>query len=89
MQTYIGVKRINAEPQERDGKPGYRVVEPDGHESWSPKEVFESVYLPLAHSDTLTEDDINDFIDTREIHVETRGGNSTLVEVTFPNGWKD
>lgn len=33
MKTYIGVKRIQAEPQERNGKPGYRVIyEPDGYE---------------------------------------------------------
>lgn len=89
MQTYIGVKRINAEPQERDGKQGYRVVEPDGYESWSPKDVFESVYLPLTHPDMLTEDDINVFIDTSEVRVESRGGKSTLVETTFPNGWTE
>lgn len=59
MQTYIGVKRIQAEPQERDGKPGYRVVEPDGYESWSPKDTFEAAHLPLAHPEDLTEDDIN------------------------------
>lgn len=40
LKTYIGVKRIQAEPQERNGKPGYRVIyEPDGYESWSPKDV--------------------------------------------------
>lgn len=40
MKTYIGVKRIQAELQERNGKPGYRVIyEPDGYESWSPKDV--------------------------------------------------
>lgn len=47
LKTYIGVKRIQAEPQERNGKPGYRVIyEPDGYESWSPKDMFEVAYLP-------------------------------------------
>lgn len=49
LKTYIGVKRIQAEPQERNGKPGYRVIyEPDGYESWSPKDVFEAAYLPIS-----------------------------------------
>lgn len=90
MKTYIGVKRIQAEPQERNGKPGYRVIyEPDGYESWSPKDVFEAAYLPIEEHSKLTDDDINNFIDASKIHVEKRGEKSTLVEIEFPNGWKD
>lgn len=45
MKQYIGTKIIHAEPMERNGREGYRVVyEPDGYESWSPKEVFEEAY---------------------------------------------
>ena len=29
-KTYIGVKRIEAYPEDRDGKPGYAVIYPDG-----------------------------------------------------------
>ena len=48
MKTYIGVKRIQAEPQERNGKPGYRVIyEPDGYESWSPNLVHRDVYIHI------------------------------------------
>ena len=37
MKTYIGVKRIQGEPCERNGVPGYKVVyEHDGYESWYP-----------------------------------------------------
>lgn len=90
MKTYIGVKRIQAELQERNGKPGYRVIyEPDGYESWSPKDVFEAAYLPIKEHNKLTVDDINNFIDVSKIHVEKRGEKSTLVEIEFPNGWKD
>lgn len=90
MKTYIGVKRIQAEPQERNGKPGYRVIyEPDGYESWSPKDVFEAAYLPIKEHNKLTDDDINNFINASEIHVEKRGEKSTLVEIEFPTGWKD
>ncbi len=44
MQAYIGSKIINAEPQDRDGAPGYKVVYPDNYVSWSPKAVFEEAY---------------------------------------------
>lgn len=60
MKQYIGAKIIMAEPAYRvDGKvfakanivpcgykieDGYKVVYPDGYESWSPKDVFEAAY---------------------------------------------
>lgn len=54
MKTYIGTKMIQAEPCAawRDagkhiaGDPGYKVVYPDGYESWSPKDVFEEACRP-------------------------------------------
>ena len=61
MQKYIGVKIIYAEPMDectflrkvksqdvsdRETRPGYRVVYPDGYVSWSPKNVFEEAYRP-------------------------------------------
>lgn len=44
MKWYVGVKMVQAEPMEKDGKEGYKVVYADGYESWSPKEVFEEAY---------------------------------------------
>lgn len=44
MKSYVGIKSIEAEPQARDGKDGYKVVYEDGYESWSPKDVFEKAY---------------------------------------------
>ena len=58
MNTYIGTKIIRAELmterdwQHKKGLPfegeayrwGYMVVYPDGYESWSPKDVFETAY---------------------------------------------
>ena len=47
MKKYIGTKIVEAEPQILiDGgigetRGGYKVVYPDGYESWSPKDVFE------------------------------------------------
>lgn len=89
MQNYIGVKKIQAEPAERDGKAGYRVIYPGGYESWSPKEVFEDAYFPISRGDKLTDEDINNFIRASKIHVEKRGEKSTLVEIEMPTGWKD
>ena len=44
MQTFIGTKTIMAQPQQKDGKDGYKVVYEDGYISWSPKETFEKAY---------------------------------------------
>ena len=48
IQEFIGIKRIAAWPQEKDGKPGYAVQYPDGYVSWSPKDEFEKFYMPLT-----------------------------------------
>lgn len=46
MKTYIGTKVIQAEPQDKDGLPGFRVRYSDGYESWSPAGVFTEAYRP-------------------------------------------
>lgn len=64
MKKYIGTKIIEAVPAIRvNGKiyhpgtmlplgtqaeQGYKVVYPDGYESWSPKDVFEEAYRPTG-----------------------------------------
>ena len=48
MKLYIGTKIIAAEPQEKDGKEGYKVEYEDGYISWSPKDVFETAYEAIA-----------------------------------------
>lgn len=48
MESYIGAKIILAEPQEKEGKEGYRVVYPDNYVSWSPKSVFEQAYRKIS-----------------------------------------
>jgi hypothetical protein len=53
MKTYIGTKIIKAtipdqgDPARDKAKDGYKVIYPDGYESWSPREVFEEAYTPL------------------------------------------
>jgi hypothetical protein len=51
MKAYIGAKIICAEPQEKDGEPGYKVVYPDNYVSWSPKAVFEEAYRPVSRGE--------------------------------------
>jgi hypothetical protein len=47
VKNYIGVKIVKAEPEERNGIPGYKVEYPDNYISWSPKDVFEKAYREL------------------------------------------
>ncbi len=60
MNQYIGMKIVQAEPAYKrtdgsieiadgitapnGGREGYRVIYPDGYESWSPKDIFEKAY---------------------------------------------
>lgn len=62
-QTYLGVKRVEAYPEERDGNPGYAVIYPDGYKSWSPKAVFEAAYFPIEKANILTQNDIDRMTD--------------------------
>lgn len=68
-QTYVGCKIIRAAPMDlmtfnrEQGKPpcdevaenppGYKVIYPDGYESWSPKAVFEEAYRLLNPREKL------------------------------------
>jgi len=62
MKKFIGTKTIEACPmsecdflekdkgidtRNREDRPGYLVIYPDGYRSWSPKEVFEEAYHEL------------------------------------------
>ncbi len=49
MKCYIGAKIVTAEPEPHaDGRPGYRVVYPDGYASWSPQDTFEIAYREVT-----------------------------------------
>jgi hypothetical protein len=51
VKAYIGCKIIQAYPDDRDGKPGYAVIYPDGYQSWSPKAVFEGAYREITEQE--------------------------------------
>lgn len=109
MEKYIGTKIIEAERairvngEVRDPKrpiikgskveDGYRVRYADGYESWSPKDVFESAYLPVIVNSALrttapsiSQQMVDDFI--RETDVITMGGKTTVVRAVLRNGFE-
>ena len=63
-KTYIGVKMVTAWPETKDEREGYAVKYPDGYTSWSPKEVFEAAYLEISDASCITEDVVDDFLDS-------------------------
>lgn len=89
LKPYIGVKRVFAKPSVKGSLPGYCVRYEDGYESWSPKDVFERAYLPLARPDKLTQEDIDTFLATGTINAEKWGEKTTLVEFVLPTGWTE
>lgn len=82
MEKYIGFKLNEAEPMNlgeynkmrgwlipKDEDPqrqGYKVVYVDGYVSWSPKEVFEKSYMRIGENNTITQENVDNFIDTIE-----------------------
>ena len=87
LHRYIGVKMIQAEPAEKNGQPGYKVVYPDGYESWSPKATFERAYFELTDMDgsKLNSEDIDRFYSGCD--VTTLGGHTTVVLVKTITGF--
>lgn len=57
---YIGVKIIEAWPEEKDGKPGYAVRYSDDYISWSPKDIFESAYYQIGDDPSKVNSDMVD-----------------------------
>lgn len=51
MERYIGTKIVLAEPEDKDGRPGYAVVYDDGYRSWSPQAVFEHAYRRISDAE--------------------------------------
>ena len=84
---YMGVKFIEAWPQEKDGKAGYAVKYEDGYVSWSPADVFERSYFELTDPEgsKLTENDINRFFD--KIDIRQLDEKTTLVRTELKNGF--
>lgn len=85
MDKYIGFKLIQAEAEEKEGKEGYKVVYADGYTSWSPKDVFEKAYMQVGENNTITKENVENFIAYHEAY--TLGDKTTIVKVTLKNGF--
>lgn len=93
MVRYIGTKLIEAIPAQKDGEDGYKVVYPDGYNSWSPADVFERAYLPLSintrqntDKPSICQEMVDDFIAHTE--VQTLGDKTTVVRAVLRNGFE-
>lgn len=84
--NYIGVKAIQAWPQDRDGQPGYAVKYSDGYTSWCPTEVFEAAYLDVGEDPSKIAGDV---VDRFIVSIERgeRMGNHGVFLVTLANGF--
>ena len=96
MGKYIGFKLIEAEPMSKerfdsdvmDGSKkteGYLVKYSDDYESWSPKDVFEKAYMKIGDNNTITQDNVENFI--QKIDVQQMGDKTTIVQATLNNGF--
>lgn len=101
MNTYIGVKLIEAKPMNlgeynnyrgwdipKDEDPereGYLVKYSDDYSSWSPKDVFHSAYLKLEDPTRITPKVVDDFV--TECNVVAKIGNHTVMDVKTKTGF--
>ena len=85
---YVGVKMIEAWPEEKDGKAGYAVKYSDGYISWSPADVFERSYFRLDDpgGSRLTASDVTRFFD--RVESLTMGKKTTVAKATLINGFE-
>lgn len=89
-KSYIGIKKVTAWPQEKDGKEGYAVKYEDGYISWSPKDVFERAYLPLTdpHGSKILYDDVCRFLFGSRQAEGKIGQKTTILSVTTLSGFE-
>lgn len=105
MKDYLGVKMIKAQPMTRgewavkksevnpedrvDETPGYLVQYPDGYQSWSPAEAFESAYLELNDSTKITAGDLIRFLGIDPYAVDQLDEKTTLLRMVTRTGFVD
>lgn len=90
--AYIGVKTVEAYPQEQDGEPGYVVIYPGGYRSWSPADVFEKHYFRLDSSDGVSAVDVEHMQCLSDMHTVPVGvapneAHSLSLRVALPSGF--
>ena len=100
MKRYIGFEMFQAEPMNfsvyyteknlgskevAQYAEGYKIVYPDGYESWSPKEAFEKLYMQVGDNFTIVDTNVNDFV--TDIEYQQWGDKTTIANATLANGF--
>lgn len=93
IRNYVSVKLIKAEPCKawKDfgdhgiGENGYKIYYSDSHISWCPKKEFEAQYLEMQKEDTVTQEDVSNFID--KVESCQIGEKTTLTQVKLKNNF--
>ena len=67
------------------GDEGYKIYYPDGYVSWCPKDIFEAQYLEMQKEDTVTQEDVSNFID--KVESCQIGEKTTLTQVKLKNNF--
>lgn len=49
--TFLTTVKRQIERADRETRPGYKVIYPDGYVSWSPKEIFDNAYREVTDSE--------------------------------------
>ena len=99
MDKYIGFKMIESKPMnlgdynefkgwtiptdENPKREGYLVKYSDDYVSWSPKEVFEEAYMRVSDNNTITTENVDNFIARYEDF--TIGDKTTVVRAVLVN----
>ena len=84
---------VQVEDLDATVREGYKVVYPDGYESWSPKDVFEKAYLPVVtnpnlrtNAPSISQQMVDEFI--AAVEVQTMGTKTTVVRARLKNGFE-
>lgn len=93
IKNYVSVKFVKAEPCKawKDfgdhgiGENGYKIYYSDSHISWCPKKEFEAQYLEMQKEDTVTQEDVSNFID--KVESCQIGAITTLTQVKLKNNF--
>ena len=93
MKQYMGIKMISAEPMEKDGRAGYKVVYADGMKAgrrrmFSRRHIWRSLPNPHLKTDkpSISQQMVDDFI--KETEVTTMGEKTTVVRAVLRNGFE-
>ena len=89
MNTYLGVRRIQAEPCDLKGIPGYKVIYANGFEGWVKKDDFEREYFQIERPDKLCPDDIDRFVAYSGYQNIGVSGKSTLIRAAMISGFQE